>query len=1464
MTAEPIAIVGMACRFAGAPDLHAYWQQALTGTQAFGPVPADRWDTREFAGDATRDPDRSYTTVGAFLDDVATFPALALGIPPRRAEVMDPQQRLVLEACLQAVEDAGVAEDEMPARTGVFMGVTAGEYRLLLAARVIARLMATGALGTAPDDPDPFARAVAGVSPPRPFTATGLLGNMVAAAVAHHLDLHGPAITVDAACASSLVAVDDAVRRLRTGEIDAALAGGVYVSLTPEHHIAFSRLGAISPTGRCLPFDERGDGFVEGEGAGVVVLKRLADAGRDDDRVYAVIAGTAVNADGRTDGVMTPSAAGQADVIRTAWRTAGLDPARLGYLEAHGTATAVGDATEAQGLIDAFDGRAANVRVGSAKANVGHTMSAAGVAGLIRAALAVHSGRIPPLAGFHRARPALADTPLTVPTEAAPWSGPERVAAVSSFGFGGTNCHAVLRSGARSDAVPDDDPHLVLVSAPDATSLEQLAGRIAETVDADPSISVGSVARALAARRAQPARLAVVARSRNELVTALRAAATGTRSAGVRVGTAAGKPPRIAFLYPGQGAQQVGMGRALGQRFAPYRDVLDRLERALDGELEQPLTTLVLGEDSAEAAARLTATQNCQPALLAVGTAMTELFGAVGVRPDVVAGHSVGEFTAAVAAGVLPDEEAARFLARRGRAMAGLDGDRGAMAALFADRTAVEALLVPGAVVANVNHPRQLVVSGTTPAVAAVVEAARTSGVKAVPLAVSHGFHSPVLAGLDLSRLVEALPLTDPLVPFASGIVGHPIATAADARASFARHATAPVDFVGALDQVSGAGCDVAVQVSPGGPIVSMARAGLGRPVVEVGGSIDDGGCSFLSAVGQLWIAGCPVDVRPLLPSVPPASLPPSPLPRERYWAVGEARFPLDRLEGGTAARPLSDAVPTISPTEEAVMPDSVPEVRDDLATAVRTALAEVSAYPVEMLTEDASLVDDLGFDSLMLASFAEDLAPRVPVAVPDEVLVRARTVGDVIALLADALAGSPAEVPPTPAPVPSPRGGSAPAPAADVVVPGPRAGRDPAGWPEVQELAARRAAVAAAGLQNPYFRLGDGRSGPHAVIGGRELLAFSSYDYLGFATDPRVAADVAEAVRRYGTSVSASRVAAGERPFHGELERELARAQGAEAAVALTSGHATNVTVIGHLLDERDLVIHDSMVHDSILQGVRLSGAERAAFRHGDLDSLERLLRDLRARRDRCLVVVEGVYSMDGDVCDLPRLVELKERYDCLLMVDEAHSFGVLGARGLGIGEHSGVAGSAVDLWMGTLSKSLASCGGWIAGTEPLITWLRYSTPGFVFTAGLTPANAQAALSAVRLLRAEPERVRRLRANAALFRSLLVERDVDTGAWCGESAVVPVMTGGSAAALDLAHRLFLDGIDVQPILYPAVPEDGARLRFFLSQGHEPAHLRRTADLIDRHLVAQRAGGVTARPPSPPAAAVARPGPARA
>ncbi len=2051
----PIAIVGIGCRFAGAPDAHAFWSLCLEGGHAFSTPPPDRWDASLFYDANKRATDRSYAPTGAFLPDVRTFPALHFGIPPRRVEVMDPQQRLAIEIAWEALADAGYRSGGMPRKTGVFIGVTASEYRTLMTSRLVAQLMAAGAFGTAPTDPGPFVDAVDHVAPSRPFTAPGALANMVAAAVAQELDLHGPAWTTDAACASGLVALYDAVAQLRAGSLDAALAGGVYLCLSPENHIAFSRIGAISASGVCRPFDARADGFVQGDGAGIVVLKRLSDAVRDGDRIYATIRGIAANNDGRGDGPMAPLQSGQAEVISDAWADAGTAISDLAYVEAHGTGTEVGDAIELRALASAL-AAPEGTPVGSAKGNVGHTMSAAGIAGLIRAAFVLHYRTVVPLAGFASAKAELGleKTPFRIPTAPEPCA--RTLTAVSSFGFGGTNVHAVLERAERSTPKADE-AELWLLSAPDEPALRAFAGRIAETLRNEPGVSSAGVARALAVRPPLAVRAAITATDLASGIESLRALSVGRPCRGLLTGTAAHRP-RVAFLFPGQGAQRPGMLAKIAQRLPSVSADLEAMQSQLDGHLPAQLLTLLWPTSDDDQARRvLRATDVCQPVLFAVGEALRRLLNTVGVSPVVAAGHSLGEFNAAVAGGVLTAEDALGFVTRRGRSMATIPGDPGSMVALKTDAATVASILVPGARIANINHPAQVVVSGRTQAVADVAKNALEAGLDPVNLDVSHGFHSEVFDALDVSEMLAQLPIRDPTLPVASGIASTPYANAAEALAVFSRHAASPVDFVGALHQCMDVGVDIFLQVGAGGPLASFARrvAPDVRAITLTGLDDNDGVRSLFDGLGALWIAGCDLDALPLCGPAQVVALPPTPLPRESYWVIkSEAQLPL--VVAGD--RPRQATLPPASATQPVVI-ENKPEA-DDVYERVAGVVARVSSYPRASLRPDQALLDDLGFDSLMVADLSTGLADAFPGlgGLPQELMLRKPTVhdlaehvrsgagdtqhadddlpllayktvwvdahlpettapfeklrgrafrlvgtvpnlerrleqagasvgpndllvwvaqpsgpslgdvfsgaaqppdplddfletlggtprdvlvlltpddlwsagilgavralarewpdhvvkavsadadaadrllrewvsedrtpesrwtgsrrqvpgfalaesdpfdigpGDVVAIsggtrglgaqigvalaakgarvqllgrgalndvakklvadgaqhivadvtdpgslsavagatvlvhaagvladgavgdtsrvtgrlarqvkvagfanliaaagpslrlafalgswagrmgsrhqvhyaaanaqlaalaegagvrrvvaeygpfaassMAAAIPGSvaaamradgvdfaspsagvaallddlfnrqgvitrgralpwttrqvehrlrlnaelqpflldhavdgipvlpmaaaadliawtagltppfaiedlalfggvavreplqvsihvngeraeirtgpraqlawrarvrPCEAPEDPGPLPR---GEAPTlslrkfyggvtfhgpllqgllavddvgetshgsvrtttpeawgfsnrtsfsvdPLAldsafqlaaftawqrweraglpvglrRLVVAAPwkgplsvalRAGDqqgdrfegdlvlrdaqgvlvglvdgavaelrsrrdeaptfdpvtvDPSRWQEVMDLRQRLDMVSAIGIRNPYFAVHEGTARNTTVVAGRTLINFSSYNYLGLSGDPRVIVAVKEAIDRYGTSVSASRVASGERPFHLELEAKLARAQGAEDAVLFTAGHATNVTTIGHLVGPGDLVLHDALIHDSVLQGIKLSGAGRRGFRHEDPSHLEQLLRDLRSHHRRVLVVVEGVYSMDGDLCSLPEYVTLKERYGALLMVDEAHSFGVVGARGCGIGEHHGVDGRRVDIWMGTLSKSLASCGGWIAASKALVTYLRYTAPGFVYSAGLTPANGVAALKSLDLLLEEPWRVTRLQANAARFHDGLVAAGVDTGPSRGGSAVVPAVTGNSMHALQLSNRLNDQGINVQPIVYPAVADDAARLRFFLSSTHTDDELDQTAAAVGRTLAAVRA-----------------------
>ncbi|MDE2255323.1 MAG: aminotransferase class I/II-fold pyridoxal phosphate-dependent enzyme [Betaproteobacteria bacterium] len=378
---------------------------------------------------------------------------------------------------------------------------------------------------------------------------------------------------------------------------------------------------------------------------------------------------------------------------------------------------------------------------------------------------------------------------------------------------------------------------------------------------------------------------------------------------------------------------------------------------------------------------------------------------------------------------------------------------------------------------------------------------------------------------------------------------------------------------------------------------------------------------------------------------------------------------------------------------------------------------------------------------------------------------------------------------------------------------------------PAYEKLLVSQAAAKRFGVDNPFFRVHDGVAGATSRISGREHINFSSYNYLGLSGHPRVNKAAKDAIDRYGSSPSASRLVAGERPIQRQLEQELAAFYGVQACVAFVSGHATNVSTIGSLFGPKDLVLHDALAHNSVLEGIKLSGAHRRSFAHNDWLALDTLLGQMRANFERVLVVIEGLYSMDGDVPDLPRFVEVKQRHRAFLMVDEAHALGTLGATGRGIAEHWRVPAAEVDIWMGTLSKTLAGCGGYIAGSRALVELLKYTAPGFVYSVGLAPALAAASLEALNILQSEPQRVTRLQDNGRLFYEQARQHGLPTGFSQGH-AITAVTIGSSLKATKLSNALFDRCINVQPIIYPAVEEKAARLRFFLSSQHTPQQMQ--------------------------------------
>ncbi|MFJ4777636.1 type I polyketide synthase [Streptomyces sp. NPDC088762] len=1602
-----IAITGLGCRFPGAPDIRAYWKLLMSGERQFSAVPPERWNHATFHSPGNPSArNAAYTDQVAFLDDVDRFDALHYGVPPAHAKAMDPQHRLMLDVAREALDDAGMGRRDFDREnTGVFIGMSVSDYKDLMALPLRAIAMAEESREA--DDPEALdaakKRAEQQLGVIHSFSLPGSLLNMAAGTVSRRFDLGGPSIAVDAACSSSLVALDQAIAQLRQGNCRIAVVGGVYLNLTPDSLVGFSKLRALSAAGVCRPFDESADGFVLGEGAGAVIVRPLADALADGDRVYAVIKGIGSANDGASPGPVAPTPEGQLRAMLRAYDDAGVAPSSVGFLEAHGTATSLGDRAEVEALrrlrTEFPDDDPSLCYLASGKALIGHSLSAAGIAGLIKTALVVHHRTIvpqPDTTPHPELRIAAAGLRIADTAREWPSPGAPRRAAVSSFGFGGTNVHVVLEeppavpfchpsAGAGgtggADVTDGVAPQLVLLSAGNIQLLDRHIGEVLDAVEGSPGMTIAALAHTLGSREPLTARLAIVAADTDTYVQRLRLARQQLQD-GARGdlgdGAFAADAPlpaarrRIAFLFPGAGSQGPGMMQDLYERFTGFRSTVGLLSAVARRDTGCDLTDLVYGEaasprrDDEELRRRLAATDVCQPLLGTVQIAATHLLAGCGVTPDLTLGHSVGEFAAAAAAGALTDEDTVRLLVHRGATLRETEaGFPGGLLAVQTDAESCRGLMngIDEVWLACFNQPRQVVVSGTPHGLDAMRRSCAEAGIVTVTLEVSNAFHSPLLALVEepLRADLAERTITSPVLPFVSSVNAEVCTDPERLRHVWARHASAPVHFDDAVRTAYDQGARVFLQVNGGNSLLSSVRRNLvghgDVHVIPVAGAAPDGGRSFVLALARLAVMGVPVDPRALVPEADRRllDLPVAKLDAQSYWtspkrpakkgtpSTSSPRTPrpappqessmndpvnetpdhpellrliqhqvalLSRLtealsEPG-AAPPTAEAVPAPaspavvpepetpvlqeSPTVSEVLevpesvdvlesveaPESVevleaPEAAadppvslapagepsptgsiDEVTDVVLDHVARVSAFPLDHLRHDQLLIDDLGFDSLMLTDLFVSLKRQWPQWRFDEAAADRPTVGKIAALIATGPSGAPAaavpaqgsddhvdEAPPAPpvhlSVVPAPAGPphtDRSAPADSPASPLPEEDTRIECFPEVAAHAERIAALARVELPNPYFLVHEGGMTATTVIDGRELVSFSGYNYLGLATHPRVNEAAKDAVERYGTSVSASRLLSGSRPLHLELEAELADQLGCEASITLANGHATNVTVIGHLVGPGDLVIHDSLSHDSILQGCKLSGATRRPFPHNDAAALDALLTRIRHQYRRVLVVIEGVYSMDGDIADLPALVEVKRRHGALLMIDEAHSIGTIGARGRGIGEYHGTERSAVDLWSGTLSKALGSCGGYVAGDRSVIEYLRYTVPGFIFSGGMTPADTAAALAALRVLRAEPQRVARLAENAALFARLARDAGIPIGD-SHDTPIVPCIIGDSLKTLQLAERLFQQGISVNPILHPAVPEELARLRFFVTCEHTPDQIRDTVTALE-------------------------------
>jgi acyl transferase domain-containing protein/acyl carrier protein len=879
---EPLAIVGMACRFpGGSSTTAAFWQLLSSGSEAIGDLPADRWDVDAYYDPKPGTPGKMYVRRGAFLDGIDGFDPQHFGIAPREAISMDPQQRLLLEVTWEALEDAGCAPDRLiGSRTGVFVGICRTDYSQLQI-----RL----------DDPTRFDA----------YYGSGGAHSIASGRLSYVLGLQGPSVSIDTACSSSLVAIHLASQSLRTGECAMAIVGGVNLILSPENTLTFCQSTMVSADGRCRTFDAAADGFGQGEGCGVIVIKRLSDAIASGDRILALVRGTAVNQDGASSGLTAPNGPAQEAMLREALAASDVAPHQVGYIEAHGTGTPLGDPIEVQAIGSALrDGRDPRrpVLIGSVKTNIGHVEAAAGLAGVIKVVLALQHRLIPPHLHFRTPNPHIPwdELPVQVATTLRDWEPIDgrRIAGVSSFGFSGTNAHVVIEeapgAGAPAADLPERPLNVCVLSARSDTALSQLARRYAETLASHPEIALSDICyTAGTGRAALPCRAALVAGSTAELAAQLNAVVNGDRAPrAIRGGVASPDRPKLAFLFTGQGSQYVGMGRRLFEVEPAFRDAITRCDAILRDQLSEPLLSVLYPETDGPPLVDQTAFT--QPALFAVEYALAEVWASWGVRPTHVMGHSVGEYVAACVAGVLSLEDGLGLIAARARAMQALPPG-GRMAAVFApEARVVEALAgyTDRVSVAAINGPEHVVVSGDGAAVERIVEGLQSQRIRAKFLNVSHAFHSPLMKPVvgDFRRAAAKVQYARPRLALISNLTGNRAGRDEAGNAEYwCRHILEPVRFADSVATLRGLGCDVVVEIGPDPILLGMAahcpaeREAVLLPSLRRG---EDDVERMLTTAGRLYCSGVEPDWTAFADRRPRQriALPTYPFQRERYW----------------------------------------------------------------------------------------------------------------------------------------------------------------------------------------------------------------------------------------------------------------------------------------------------------------------------------------------------------------------------------------------------------------------------------------------------------------------------------------------------------------------------------------------------------------------------------------------------
>ncbi|MBC3787161.1 non-ribosomal peptide synthetase/type I polyketide synthase [Spirosoma utsteinense] len=959
---EPIAIIGMGCRFPGGADHpEAFWNLIKAGFDGVSDVPADRWNAAEYYDADPASGGKIYSKYGCFLDDVDKFDARFFNISAREAESLDPQQRLLLDVSWKALENAAIAPDALNGSdTGVFIGITTNDYSHQIVE------------GGQPDRVDAYFN-------------TGNALNAAAGRISYTFGFSGPSMVIDTACSSSLVAIHQACLSLRNGDCTHALAGGVSLLLSPLTSVGMSRMNMLSPDGRCKSFDDRANGIVRGEGCAVILLKKLSDAINDKDNIWGIIKGSAVNQDGASGGLTVPNGKAQERLIEKALSAAHVNPADVSVVETHGTGTPLGDPIEVHALSSVYGkGRAIEqpLLLGALKTNIGHLEACAGVAGVIKTVLAMKHRLIPAPLHFNtpNSRIAWDDLLVTVPRANQVWDSPagkKRLAGVSSFGFSGTNAHLIIEEpSAPEQAEPGVDPgiHVLTISAKTPEALDKLVQKYETLVSSTPEETIGSLCyTANTTRNHFEYRLAVMAANRQALVEALGNQPLLKQN---RTRVVKGALQKTAFLCTGQGSQYARMGKDLYETQPVFRKTLDYCSALFEKLQGESLIDLLYKAEHQE---KLNQTQYTQPALFSVGYALAEFWKSLGIRPSILIGHSVGEYTAACIAGVFSLEEGMRLITERGRLMQSLPPG-GGMAALFASREEVSAVIAPygdKVAIAAINGPALTVVSGYEDVVEQIVETFSRKGVRTSRLLVSHAFHSPLLLPIvDAFRAVAStVQYNKPQIKIISNSTGKVADSAISTAEYWCKHLLEPVNFYAGVQTLQQEQIKIHLEIGPTPSLTAMIRSYAADEdkvwLYSLHPKNPDWTC-VLDTVSQLYLKGIDIDWQAVYEPfrLHKVALPAYPFQAERHWFAkprkqNEGNSGPDQGVAGGSDDLMSKSTQEIS-THSFSSPITMAQQKAESLATLKTILGEILHEKPESLDIHMPFLE-MGADSIVL-----------------------------------------------------------------------------------------------------------------------------------------------------------------------------------------------------------------------------------------------------------------------------------------------------------------------------------------------------------------------------------------------------------------------------------------------------------------------------------------------------------------